>query len=119
VSYRLLLCSLAACAPQGTELVFTYMDQRVFVSKSESFLAFKDRVAAMGEPFLSGFDPGTRGGPLPRFPPRGGGPSNTLTCMEVLAAGLPCRLHPGIKRGSPNRSNFKGLRHVASLPSHG
>jgi methyltransferase (TIGR00027 family) len=53
------LKSVAACAPRGSELVFTYMDQRVFVSKSESFLAFKDRVAAMGEPFLSGFDPGT------------------------------------------------------------
>jgi methyltransferase (TIGR00027 family) len=53
------LKSVAACAPVGSELVFTYMDQRVFASRSESFLAFKERVAAMGEPFLSGFDPGT------------------------------------------------------------
>jgi methyltransferase (TIGR00027 family) len=53
------LKSVAACAPGGSELVFTYMDQRVFASSSKSFLAFKERVAAMGEPFLSGFDPGT------------------------------------------------------------
>ena len=52
------LRSVAACAPAGSELAFTYMDQRVFASRSESFLAFKERVAAFGEPFLSGFDPG-------------------------------------------------------------
>jgi methyltransferase (TIGR00027 family) len=51
--------SVAACAPPASELVFTYMDQKAFASKSESFLAFRQRVAAMGEPFLSGFDPGT------------------------------------------------------------
>jgi methyltransferase (TIGR00027 family) len=53
------LKSVAACAPTGSELVFTYMDERIFVSQSASFLAFKERVAAMGEPFLSGFDPRT------------------------------------------------------------
>jgi methyltransferase (TIGR00027 family) len=52
------LKSVAASAPPGSELVFTYMDQKAFMSKSESFLAFTQRVAAMGEPFLSGFDPG-------------------------------------------------------------
>ena len=52
------LKSVSSCAPAGSELVFTYMDEHVFASKSESFLAFKERVAAMGEPFLSGFDPG-------------------------------------------------------------
>jgi methyltransferase (TIGR00027 family) len=53
------LKSVSSCAPAGSELVFTYMDQRVFASKAESFLAFKERVAALGEPFLSGFDPET------------------------------------------------------------
>jgi methyltransferase (TIGR00027 family) len=52
------LKSVESCAPAGSELVFTYMDQRVFAARSESFLAFKERVAALGEPFLSGFDPG-------------------------------------------------------------
>jgi methyltransferase (TIGR00027 family) len=51
------LKSVAACALPDSELVFTYMDERIFASKSASFLAFKERVAAMGEPFLSGFDP--------------------------------------------------------------
>ena len=51
------LKSVASCALTGSELVFTYMDQNVFTSKSDSFLAFTERVAAMGEPFLSGFDP--------------------------------------------------------------
>jgi methyltransferase (TIGR00027 family) len=53
------LKSVAACAPPASELVFTYMNEKVFASKSESFLAFTQRVAAMGEPFLSGFDPRT------------------------------------------------------------
>ena len=52
------LKSVAGCAPAGSEIVFTYMDERVFVSQSDNFLALKERVAALGEPFLSGFDPG-------------------------------------------------------------
>jgi methyltransferase (TIGR00027 family) len=53
------LKSVASCALTGSELVFTYMDERIYASKSDSFLAFTERVAAMGEPFLSGFDPTT------------------------------------------------------------
>ena len=51
------LKSIAACAPGGSEVAFTYMDERIYESQSQSFLAFKERVAAMGEPFLSGFNP--------------------------------------------------------------
>jgi methyltransferase (TIGR00027 family) len=53
------LKSVASCAPADSQLVFTYMDERIFASKSDSFLAFQQRVAAMGEPLLSGFDPNT------------------------------------------------------------
>jgi methyltransferase (TIGR00027 family) len=53
------LKSVAACALPDSELVFTYVDERIFASKSAGFLALKERVAAMGEPFLSGFDPRT------------------------------------------------------------
>jgi methyltransferase (TIGR00027 family) len=60
------LKSVAGCAPAGSEIVFTYMDQRIFASKSENFLALQERVAALGEPFLSGFDPGTLADELSR-----------------------------------------------------
>ena len=51
--------SIAACAPAGSELVFTYFDERLFQAQSESFRELEQRVAAVGEPFLSGFDPDT------------------------------------------------------------
>ena len=51
------LNSVASCAPPGSELAFTYMDQSVYITRSDSFLAFTERLAALGEPFLSGFDP--------------------------------------------------------------
>ena len=53
------LKSIASCAPGGSELVFTYFDERLFRVQSESFRDMEKRVAAMGEPFLSGFNPGT------------------------------------------------------------
>jgi methyltransferase (TIGR00027 family) len=51
--------SIASCAPELSELVFTYFDERLFRAQSESFRDMEKRVAAMGEPFLSGFNPGT------------------------------------------------------------
>jgi O-methyltransferase involved in polyketide biosynthesis len=54
--------SIASCAPMASELVFTYFDERLFRAQSESFRAMEKRVAALGEPFLSGFNPET----LPR-----------------------------------------------------
>jgi methyltransferase (TIGR00027 family) len=53
------LKSIASCTPLASELVFTYFDERLFRAQSESFRDMEKRVAAMGEPFLSGFNPGT------------------------------------------------------------
>jgi methyltransferase (TIGR00027 family) len=51
------LRSIASCSPAGSEVVFTYLDQGVFQAQSESFRELEQRVAAIGEPFLSGFNP--------------------------------------------------------------
>jgi methyltransferase (TIGR00027 family) len=51
------LRSVASCSPAGSEVVFTYLDERLFQARSESFRELEQRVAALGEPFLSGFDP--------------------------------------------------------------
>ena len=49
--------SIASCSPTASEVVFTYFDERLFKAQSESFREMEQRVAAVGEPFLSGFDP--------------------------------------------------------------
>jgi methyltransferase (TIGR00027 family) len=51
------LRSIASCSPAASEVVFTYLDERLFQAQSDSFRELEQRVAAMGEPFLSGFDP--------------------------------------------------------------
>jgi methyltransferase (TIGR00027 family) len=51
------LRSIASCSPAGSEVVFTYLDARLFQAQSDSFRELQQRVAAMGEPFLSGFNP--------------------------------------------------------------
>jgi methyltransferase (TIGR00027 family) len=51
------LRSIASCSPAGSELVFTYLDEGVFRAQPDSFRELEQRVAAIGEPFLSGFDP--------------------------------------------------------------
>jgi methyltransferase (TIGR00027 family) len=56
--------SIASCAPARSELVFTYFDARLFQAQSEAFRELEQRVAAVGEPFLSGFDPATLGAAL-------------------------------------------------------
>ncbi len=53
------LRSITSCACAGSELVFTYIDARMLDSKSPEFLELAQTVAAMGEPFLFGFDLGT------------------------------------------------------------
>jgi methyltransferase (TIGR00027 family) len=53
------LKSIARCAHAGSELVFTYVDEKLLNSNSEAFRALQERVTSMGEPFLSGFDPNT------------------------------------------------------------
>ena len=51
------LKSIASCCPAGSEVVFTYLDERLFQARSDAFRELQQRVAAMGEPFLSGFNP--------------------------------------------------------------
>jgi methyltransferase (TIGR00027 family) len=51
------LRSIARGAHPGSELVLTYVDERLLGSQSENFLALQARLASLGEPFLSGFDP--------------------------------------------------------------
>jgi methyltransferase (TIGR00027 family) len=55
------LRAISSCAPGGSELVFTYVDQVVFgagYTGTESFRNLKSAVSSAGEAFLSGFDPG-------------------------------------------------------------
>ena len=58
------LRSIASCSPAGSEVVFTYLDERIFQVRPESFRELEQRVAAIGEPFLSGFDPAELAGNL-------------------------------------------------------
>ncbi|MBI3770163.1 MAG: class I SAM-dependent methyltransferase [Deltaproteobacteria bacterium] len=51
------LRGIAAGAAAGSELVFTYMDQRDMDAESDSIRDLRSRVAALGEPWVSGFDP--------------------------------------------------------------
>lgn len=57
------LRGIARCAAAGSELVFTYIDALVFRPESgEAYVRFEPlrrEVAAIGEPFLCGFDPAT------------------------------------------------------------
>jgi methyltransferase (TIGR00027 family) len=51
------LRGIAACAAAASELVFTYVDQRELDAGSESVRGVGSRAAALGETWLSGFDP--------------------------------------------------------------
>lgn len=54
------LRAIAACAPAGSELVFTYVDEAVLQPDhpaAASFRRLQRDVASVGEAFLSGFDP--------------------------------------------------------------
>ncbi len=54
------LRGIAASSAPGSEVVFTYIDQRVLEGgRSEKLEKMRARVAAQGEPWLSGFDPTT------------------------------------------------------------
>jgi methyltransferase (TIGR00027 family) len=58
------LRSIASCSHPGSELAFTYVDERLLKSESEAFRRLAKTVASLGEPFLSGFDPDTFAGVL-------------------------------------------------------
>jgi len=53
------LRAIARSATAGSQLVFTYFDQRVYGLAGGRFGELASRVAALGEPFRSGFDPNT------------------------------------------------------------
>jgi methyltransferase (TIGR00027 family) len=53
------LAAIAAAAAPGSEVVFTYVDARVFDAGSALFDRMRADRAAEGEPWLSGFDPTT------------------------------------------------------------
>ena len=54
------LRSIAACGAPGSELVFTYIDQKFFAAQPQAdggMQQLSAQVQSLGEPFLSGFDP--------------------------------------------------------------
>lgn len=54
------LHAIASCAPEGSELVFTYIDEAALRPghlNAEPFRKLQSEVSAVGEAFLSGFDP--------------------------------------------------------------
>jgi methyltransferase (TIGR00027 family) len=61
------LAGMAQCSANGSELVFTYIDQRAFDPDGPAAAKFAEvsaQVAAIGEPFLSGFLPEALAGEL-------------------------------------------------------
>lgn len=54
------LAAIARCGTPGSELVFTYLDQAVFHLERvpAAFVELRQAVSSVGEPFVSGFDPG-------------------------------------------------------------
>lgn len=58
------LRAIAGCAPEGSELVFTYIDEaalRPDAAGNAAFQRLRGEVSSVGEDFLSGFDPATLG----------------------------------------------------------
>lgn len=57
------------CAAAGSELVFTYIDRAAWSAKADTghFDRMRAQLAALGEPFLCGFDPATLGDELARI----------------------------------------------------
>jgi methyltransferase (TIGR00027 family) len=51
------LAAIASCAPEGSELVFSYAEQSMLASDSELMQRARDHVASVGEPWVSGFEP--------------------------------------------------------------
>jgi methyltransferase (TIGR00027 family) len=63
------LAGIRACAARGSELVFTYIDRAAWSADSGSghFGRMREQLAALGEPFLCGFDPATLADELARI----------------------------------------------------
>jgi methyltransferase (TIGR00027 family) len=60
------LAGIRECGAAGSELVFTYIDRAAWSAKTDSghFGRMREQLAALGEPFLCGFDPATLGNEL-------------------------------------------------------
>lgn len=57
---RATLGGVASASAPGSELVFTYIDQRVFAeTQSDAFERMRSEPGEIGEPWISGFDPAT------------------------------------------------------------
>ena len=56
--------SVASCSPAGSLLAFTYIESAILQSQSTAIQELQARVASMGEPFLSGFEPALLAGDL-------------------------------------------------------
>lgn len=60
---RATMREIVKCGAPGSELVFSYVDQQVFSAEAAAapaaFVDMQKQVAAVGEPFVSGFDPAT------------------------------------------------------------
>jgi methyltransferase (TIGR00027 family) len=63
------LAGIRECAARGSELVFTYIDRAAWSADAGSghFGRMREQLAALGEPFLCGFDPATLGDELARI----------------------------------------------------
>lgn len=61
------LAGIAAATAPGSEVVFTYTDQRVLERGSEGLARLRAARAAQGEPWVSGFDPTTLAADLRRL----------------------------------------------------
>ena len=60
------LRAMAQCGAPGSQVVFTYADSAVFDARvaDERFLRMRRNAASLGEPFVSGFEPGEMPGLL-------------------------------------------------------
>jgi methyltransferase (TIGR00027 family) len=94
------LQSIASSSPPGSELVFTYFDARLFQMATVAFQEMKDRVASIGEPFLSGFDPGALAADLARC---------GLSLVEDLAGGEVAARYHRVAERSLGQSNFSHI----------
>jgi methyltransferase (TIGR00027 family) len=94
------LRSIARCAHAGSELVLTYVDEKLLNADSAAFRALQERVTAMGEPFLSGFDPKTFAATLREC---------GLQLIEDLASDDVAKRYGRLESGSSGSSNFSHM----------
>jgi methyltransferase (TIGR00027 family) len=94
------LTSIARCARTGSELVLTYVDEKLLDSNSAAFRTLQERVTAMGEPFLSGFDPQSFAATLREC---------GLQLVEDLASNDVAKRYGRLESGDSGRSNFSHM----------